>query len=456
MLPVGARYPVRVEARLDETLSRWRWLVKWLLIVPHLIVLVFLWIGFVVTSVAAFFAILVTGRYPRPLFDFNVGVLRWTWRVQYYSYAALGTDRYPPFTLAEVADYPAHFDVDYPDRLSRGLVLVKAWLLAIPQWVIVGILLGGRWSTDSRAVPTPGLIGFLTFCAGVALTFTGTYPRGLYAFVLGLNRWVLRVAAYAALMTDRYPPFRLDQGGAEPVGPIPAALPVPPVEHRWSAGRLVAVVAGAVLCVASLLPLAAGGVALGVDHVGRVDGYVTSGSAVFDTPGYAMTAGTIRFDDVSSGWLSPSQVLGSVRFRVTSLDPAVPVFVGIGPSDRVGKYLSGVELTRYTNLAGRHRAVEVSGGPPPGLPASSGAFAASASGRGTQALTWQARPGTWTVVVMRADATAGLVVRADAGAQLPHLSRLATVLLVTGGAVLLVGIGLIVAGALVAERPVRR
>ncbi|MEU4659155.1 DUF4389 domain-containing protein [Streptomyces sp. NPDC023723] len=204
--------PVRVDAVLDPPLSRWLWLVKWILIVPHYVVLVFLWTAAAVVSVLAFFAILFTERYPRALFDFNLGVLRWSWRVAYYAYGALGTDRYPPFSLGERPDYPARLDIAYPERLSRGLVLVKWWLLAIPHYVVIGFFLGG-WHLGWW---DGGLIAVLTLIAAVALAFTEKYPKGLFDLIIGLNRWVLRVAAYVMLMTDAYPPFRLDMGGSEP------------------------------------------------------------------------------------------------------------------------------------------------------------------------------------------------------------------------------------------------
>jgi len=225
-MTVTSIYPVRVDAHLDSNLSRWLWLVKWILTIPHYIVLVFLWIAFALMSVVAFFAILFTARYPRPIFDFNLGVMRWGWRVSYYAYSALGTDRYPPFTLAEVPDYPAQLHVPYPEHLSRGLVLVKWWLLALPHLLIVGLLVGGgAWfamnsSTDNYSWTGGGLIGLLVFIAAIILAVTGAYPRGLYDFILGLNRWVLRVAAYTALMTDAYPPFRLDAGGTDPGEPV--------------------------------------------------------------------------------------------------------------------------------------------------------------------------------------------------------------------------------------------
>jgi hypothetical protein len=215
---------LRLTGPLDPRLSRWLWLVKMILAIPHFVVLVALWAAFLVVTVIAWFAILFTGRYPRPLFDFTVGVLRWNWRVGFYVYAALGTDRYPPFSLSQ-GDYPAELEVAYPERLSRGLVLVK-WLLAMPHLIVVALL-----TADIMLYPIPALndlaggmqlaggysvLNLLVVIAGFFLLITGRHPVALFDFLMGINRWVYRLLAYVALMSDDYPPFRLDAGATEP------------------------------------------------------------------------------------------------------------------------------------------------------------------------------------------------------------------------------------------------
>jgi hypothetical protein len=189
-------YPVNLKGDLSIPPGRWVWIFKWLLAIPHYFVLCFLGIAFVVVWIIAFFAILFTGKYPKGLFDFSAGVLRWSWRVGFYSYSALGTDKYPPFALKSIPSYPADLDIQYPEKLSRGLIWVKWWLLAIPHWILIEIF--------------RDLIPILVFIAGICLLFIGRYPKDLFKLVIGLNRWTYRVVAYVSLMTDEYPPFRLD------------------------------------------------------------------------------------------------------------------------------------------------------------------------------------------------------------------------------------------------------
>lgn len=217
-------YPLRLDGHLDLTTSRWLWIIKWLGIIPQILVLALLALVSVFAWIGAFFAILFTCRYPRGLFDFNVGVLRWAWRVSFYSFGAFATDEYPPFTLKDKADYPARLDVVYPENLNRWLVLVK-WFLAIPHLIVVGILVGGTSAASnasnqqdglSTSTGTIGLISILALVAVVVLAFNAKYPRDIFDLLMGLQRWVFRVYAYMMLMTDEYPPFRLDSGGRDP------------------------------------------------------------------------------------------------------------------------------------------------------------------------------------------------------------------------------------------------
>jgi uncharacterized protein DUF4389 len=225
-----AAYPVRLDGHLDPGVSRWQWLIKWILVIPHAVVLAFLWMAAAVLTVIAGFAILFTGRYPRSIFEFNSGVFRWTWRVAFYAISAFATDRYPPFSLTADPSYPADLTIDYPEHLSRGLVLVKWWLLALPHYLIVAVFAGGwtlgwrsgQWQTAGGL----GLIGLLALIAVVILAVRGRYPDSIFDLVMGMNRWCYRVLAYAALMRDEYPPFRLDMGGTDP-GHQPAIPPAP-------------------------------------------------------------------------------------------------------------------------------------------------------------------------------------------------------------------------------------
>ncbi len=197
-------YPLKIRGDIQEPLSRGLWLVKWLLGIPHYICLAFLWLAAFIVSIIAFFSIVFSGRYPEGLFNFVTGVMRWSWRVGFWSYEALGTDKYPPFSLDPKDDYPADLSIEYPEKLSRGLVWVKWWLLALPHYLIVALFQGG--GKESQI----GLTQVIVIFAGVGLLFTGKYHMDFFKFAMGMNRWSYRVMAYGLLMTDKYPPFSLE------------------------------------------------------------------------------------------------------------------------------------------------------------------------------------------------------------------------------------------------------
>ena len=443
-------YPARLEGRLAPELSRWLWLVKWLLAIPHYIVLFFLWIAFFVLTFVAFFAILFTGRYPRGIFDFNVGVLRWTWRVAFYSYAALGTDRYPPFTLDSVPDYPAELDVAYPDRLSRGLVLVKWWLLAIPHYIVVGMFLGGGSYAASRAYDRAwgfgfqtGLIGIVVLFAGVALLFSTRYPKGIFDFALGMDRWVLRVVAYAGLMTDAYPPFRLDQGGEDAAAPgVPDAESVPTLESEAAkpsggsaGGRVVLFIVGGIAALLAFVLLVGGCALVAVDRTQRDDdGFLVSPTADFRTSTYAIVSETAELDTSGAEWALDT-FLGTVRI---ASDSDRDIFVGIGPAAEVDRYVEGVEHAVVDDLdsSGDPEYASTSGGAPSAAPGDQTFWAASTAGAGEQTVDWEPEDGDWRVVLMNSDASRGVSSELSIGAELDS--------------VLWIGVGLLAVGVLFA------
>lgn len=471
-------YPLRVTATRQADLSRSLWLIKWLLVIPHYVVLLFLWIAFAVLSAVAFFVILFTGRYPRAIFDFNVGVLRWSWRVAYYAYGALGTDRYPPFTLEDVPDYPAHLDISYPSRLSQGLVLVKWWLLAIPHYLVVSVFLGGGlwlagevFGEGTVWVNGGGLIGLLVLIGAVVLLFTGTYPKSVFDLVLGMNRWVLRVAAYAALMTDVYPPFRLDQGPDDPatvqltqapppdrstaplVKPPPTApSPNGPSDGPWTGARIATAAAGSLV-----LLLAGATLAIG-QTLGDDDGFFMSGKVNVHTATYAIATDPTELHAGPADSLLPDRLVGDVRIKATPVEGGA-LFIGIASAGDANRYLDGVGHATVTDLRtgpwGSDPLYRDSDGRP--LPAAledADIWVAQSQGSGTRELTWTPRSGDWVVVIANADGRQGVNVDVAAGAEVPALKWVVAGLLSFGGCVLI--LGAVMFGAALRSSPVTR
>lgn len=185
-------YPVRFDVQYPQQLSRWLIFVKWLLVIPHLLIVGILGNLQGVIIFIAWFAILFTRRYPPGLFDFYVKAARWSANVT--AYFGLMRDEYPPFGW-DPGQYPAvTFEVDYSPQLSRWLILVK-WLLAVPHYIAIGVV---------------GFVAVIVWViAWVAILVTAQFPRGMFDFLVGVLRWSYRVNAYVGLATDVYPPFSL-------------------------------------------------------------------------------------------------------------------------------------------------------------------------------------------------------------------------------------------------------
>jgi Domain of unknown function (DUF4389) len=359
-----------------------------------------------------------------------------------------------------------------------------------------GVWFAWRFGSADYNWGSAGLIGILAVIAAIILLFTGRYPEQIFDFVLGMNRWVLRVAGYAGLMTDKYPPFRMDMGGHEasgtlafaPPAPPPTALPDtdsdfppagpadaeapeqiagpvpppapghaggPPSQPRrggpggWTTGRIISVVIGALLVLVSLGFLGAGGGALWADTARNTDGYIDLGTTSYSTTGYALASQTIGVHAAGNGWDAAKSLFGTVRIRATST-AGNSVFIAIATPDAASRYLAGVQYTTVSETGTFHPAYTTHSGTAPAMPpATAGLWTAKASGFGTQTLVWQVSTGDWTVVVMNANAARPVSVKVNVAATVPGLPWIAAGLLI-GGVIFLAG------GAALIAVPLRR
>jgi Domain of unknown function (DUF4389) len=442
-----APYPVRVEGHLERP-SRALWLIKVLLLLPHYVLLGLLWIAFTLLSIAAFVKVLFTGRYPRGIFDFNVGVLRWSWRAAFYAFGANGTDRYPPFTLEDVPDYPARLEIAYPEQHRKGLPLIGWWLAGIPHYAVAGLFVGAgsmAWQWD-RFTAWLGVIGILVLAAVLVLLFRGVYPRSIFDLVLGFDRWVIRVCAYAAVLTPEYPPFRFDAGETEAGGlvlgqTVATAEPEAPA-RRWGPGRVAAVVVGSLLVIVSLAALAGGVAAVVFDQTQRDSaGYLMTDSKLSTTPTYALVSDSYRTGAGDAA--AARELLGKVRIAARSSEA---VFLGIGPAAYVDAYLADVRhavVPRFDSGA-THRRV-VAGGAPAVPPAAKRFWSASTVGTGSFELTWKPQRGSYRVVLMRPGGSPGVAASLSVGAGFPHLLAIGLAAIGFGVLVLVAGSGILYA-----------
>ncbi len=205
-------FPLTYEIQHQEEYSRFMPLVKWLLILPNAFVFLFVILAAFFAWIGAFFAVIVTGRFPEGIFNFLVGVGRWGARLG--AYFCLLTDKYPAFSTQPQPDDTVVYDLAYPEQgVDRWRPLVQ-WLLILPYHLIAAIL--------------GYLVGLVTLISFFTILFTKKIPTGLFDMALNGIRWQARSNVYGAFMVTKYPPFEWDPEQPSAAAAAPTAPPAAP------------------------------------------------------------------------------------------------------------------------------------------------------------------------------------------------------------------------------------
>jgi Domain of unknown function (DUF4389) len=190
-------YPIDVGVVVPDRIARWRPFVQWILAIPLFLMVYALGIVAGVCAFLGWFVALVLGQLPESLGALIAGYYRYYWRAICYS--SFLSNKYPTIGLAMGYEDPggdaAWFDVQRPEKLSRLAVLLRV-ILVIPQLIVLFFV--------------SIVVYFVSIIAFWVVVILGRWPHGLRDFVIGVNRWVLRVEAWFNLLADRYPPFSLE------------------------------------------------------------------------------------------------------------------------------------------------------------------------------------------------------------------------------------------------------
>lgn len=196
-MSISAPYPATLEFTGEYRIARWRPLVQWLLVIPHMLIANALSSLRNILTLISFFAVIFTEQIPRPIFDAIAMTYRYEWRAM--SYALFLHADYPPFDFEVTSEDDrvephTRLSIAYPEHLNRWKPLYK-WLLAVPHYFVIVVLTLASFAAV--------VVGFF------AVLMSGEYPHGIRTFLVNAYRYTLRVQAYAGLLTDEYPPFRL-------------------------------------------------------------------------------------------------------------------------------------------------------------------------------------------------------------------------------------------------------